>query len=185
VYSTFFACFCPFSIHSNRQPLASARIRRENIAEQRIALAIINTAETWNVDLKLVATPPAVAVDVTLPGGIAIALEMGLWRDYYNNNNSNNNNRNHRDSDGAPTPKSTAGFSTTTSVGGGGFEASLDDGAASVQSLSSWTTKNESRRQGRYNYTHIPQFDANHLVPWLVEFAAKGTVSHEKMSVHI
>lgn len=181
----FFVCFCPLSPHSNRQPLASARIRRENIAEQRIALAIINTAETWNVDLKLVATPPAVAVDVTLPGGIAIALEMGLWRDYYNINN-NNNNRNHRDTDGAPTPKSTTGWTTATWVGGGGYEGSLDDGAASIHSLSSWTTKNESRRQqGRYNYTHIPQFDANHLVPWLVEFTAKGTVSHEKMSVHI
>lgn len=51
------------------QPLASAELRRENIEEQRLALAIINTAESWHVDLRIVGTPPALCLDVTLPGG--------------------------------------------------------------------------------------------------------------------
>jgi hypothetical protein len=62
----------PHALISNllsAQPLASAELRRENIEEQRLALAVINTAESWNVDLKVVGTPPALNLDVTLPGG--------------------------------------------------------------------------------------------------------------------
>ena len=51
------------------QPLASADIKHENLEEKKVALAVVNAAESWNVDLKVVATPPALCLDVTLPGG--------------------------------------------------------------------------------------------------------------------
>jgi hypothetical protein len=51
------------------QPLASAQLKRENIAEKRVALALVNIAESWNVDVKVVGTPPAVCLDLNLPGG--------------------------------------------------------------------------------------------------------------------
>jgi hypothetical protein len=72
--STSISCYF-FSSFLHRQPLASARLRRENIAEQRIALAIINMAESWKTELKLVVTPPAIGIDLTLPGGLAVAME--------------------------------------------------------------------------------------------------------------
>jgi hypothetical protein len=31
----------------------------------------------------------------------------------------------------------------------------------------------------------LPPFDANELVPWFLEFSVKGTVSHQKMTVHV
>lgn len=65
----------------NSQPLASARLRRENIAEESIAVAAINTTESWNADLTVTATPPAVGVDIIFPGGLSCAVELGLWRD--------------------------------------------------------------------------------------------------------
>ena len=62
----------PHALISNllsSQPLASAKLKRENIEEQRLTLAIINAAESWNTDIKVVGTPPALCLDVTLPGG--------------------------------------------------------------------------------------------------------------------
>ena len=50
-------------------PLATAELKRENLEEKKVALAVVNAAESWNVDLKVVATPPALCLDVTLPGG--------------------------------------------------------------------------------------------------------------------
>ena len=167
------------------QPLASARLRRENIAEQRIALAIINTVETWNTELKVVATPPAVGVDVTLPGGVAIAMELGLWRDPLAGRN--------RESDAAALRQQ----QPISGVGGGGHSVVVggdtvpleDDDAGSVHSMSSWTTKNDATASRRHLLqlasSQVPSFDANLLVPWLLELSAKGSISHEKMSVHV
>lgn len=62
----------PHALISNllsAQPLASAEIMHENLEEKKVALAVVNAAESWNVDLKVVATPPALCLDVTLPGG--------------------------------------------------------------------------------------------------------------------
>jgi len=164
------------------QPLASARLRRENIAEQRIALAIINTVETWNTELKVVVTPPAVGVDVTLPGGVAIAMELGLWRDPLAGRN--------RESDAAALrqQQSISGVGGPSVVVGGDTVPLEDDDAGSIHSMSSWTTKNDataSRRHLLHAPSQVPSFDANLLVPWLLELSAKGSISHEKMSVHV
>ena len=166
------------------QPLASARLRRENIAEERIALAVLDTIETWNTELKVVATPPAIAVDLTLPGGVSIAVEAGLWRDHQAGRD--------RESDAAFRQQSTANAGPRDNHGpvvGGGTASDNFNDVASVNSMSSWTTKHEAHSKQLSN-SHIhtrspPHFDANLLVPWQLELSAKGTVSHEKLSVHV
>jgi hypothetical protein len=151
-------------------------LKRENIAEQRIAMAVTNTVEAWNTELKVVATPPAIGVDVTLPGGVAIAMEMGLWRDHQAGRN--------RESDAVlkqAMNKTVSGMSNNNN----GPETMPFDDAGSVNSMSSWTTKNDTHSRRNLNMSNVPQFDANLLVPWLMELSAKGTNSHEKMSVHV
>lgn len=145
------------------QPLASARLRRENIAEEKIALALIHMAESWNTQVKVVATPPAVGVDVTLPGGVAVAMELGLGRDPH----------------GLQSRTETDPSMATIQRGGDHL---------SVNSMSSWTTHieaSESQDVRAATKKATTQFDANTMVPWFLEFAAKGTVSSEKLSFHI
>ena len=57
------------------QPLASGRVNREKIAEKRIIIAILGTLESWDLNIEAVATPPALSVDLALPGGITMAVE--------------------------------------------------------------------------------------------------------------
>ena len=156
------------------QPLASAKLRRENIAEQRIALALIQTAESWSTNVKVVATPPAVAVDVTLAGGVSLAVEMGLGRD----------------------PQAGQGRHDGTALDPSFVHETAPQHPApgSVNSMSSWTTNVETSASATMKQRQLPStgsmaqtnfYDANELVPWKIEVAAKGSVSHEKMSVHI
>lgn len=173
------------------QPLASAKLRRENIAENKIALAILHTAESWNVDLQVLATPPAVSVDVTLPGGVAVAMEMGLGRDFHAGRSSKNV--------AAGGVAAGATRSTSNMQRGDGGRGGGDDGS-SINSMSSWTTTHMDtasgshlmRRPGMQHFSPtaggsgtVGQFDANTVVPWSLELAPKGSVSREKLSVHI
>lgn len=57
------------------QPLASGKLNREKISEQRITLAALDAIDTWNFNLEAVATPPAISTDLSLPGGISVAVE--------------------------------------------------------------------------------------------------------------
>lgn len=151
------------------QPLASAKLRHENIAEKRLALAGIDILEGWNMDVKAVATPPALGVDVTMSGGIAVAVEMMHGRDA-----------------GAGTRR----HDTESFVA----SPANDNDSVSGQSMSSWTTNPESvtgknRRRSTLASASVmstlPPFDANELVPWFLEISAKGTINEEKMTVHI
>ena len=76
----------PHALISNllsAQPLASAEIKHENLEEKKVALAVVNAVESWNVDLKVVATPPALCLDVTLPGGGKSLIVCNLfWFNY-------------------------------------------------------------------------------------------------------
>jgi len=139
-----------------KEPLASAQLKRENIAEERIALALIETASQYSAQLKVVVTPPAVGVDVTLPGGVAVAMEIGLGRDACRKRDEK--------------------------------EDKTDD-LASNNSMSSWTTYMEasgSQAIRKASSNAIPEpYDANLQVPWSLHFACKGSVSHEKLSLHI
>lgn len=75
----------PHALISNllsAHPLASAELKRENLEEKKVSLAIVNAAESWNVDLKVIATPPALCLDVTLPGGGKFLFVFScLWYD--------------------------------------------------------------------------------------------------------
>jgi hypothetical protein len=166
------------------QPLASARLKRENIAEQRIVLALLDTADTWHTNLQVVATPPAVGIDLTLPGGVSLGLEILHGRDA-------GAGRSRQDGIGG--------------VGGGGDynsatgpfppspteqqqrqqQQAQQKGMSSANSMSSWTTNNESgsgmphnpssrRRSSTRATLPLAPFDSNDLVPWSLALTAKG-----------
>jgi hypothetical protein len=153
----------------SKQPLASAKIRRENIAENRIAMALLDTVDTWKSELQLVATPPAVGIDLTLSGGVSLGIELMHGRD-----------------PGARHSRDTVDAS---------YLSRDDDNTvpnvrvppSSGASMSSWTTNDESElrpRSFRKAESRKP-FDANLLVPWKVELSAKGSMGREKMSFHL
>jgi len=148
------------------QPLASAKLRHENIAEKRLALAGVDILEGWNMDIKAVATPPALGVDVTMSGGVAVAVEMMHGRD--------------------------AGAGTRRHDPESFVAPPADAESVSGKSMSSWTTNPESiaggkdrRRTATSVMSTLPPFDANELVPWFLEVSAKGTVNEDRMTVHI
>ena len=161
------------------QPLASAKLKRENINEKRIALAALNFVEGWNVEAKAVATPPALGVDLTLPGGVSLAIELMPGRD-----------------PGAGMRRQDVADKDNPIAQANGTGDHVDQ-LSSGNSLSSWTTRPESQsylRYARKNSSNLtptaagnfpPAFDANNLVPWMFEFVAKGTVSRDRMSVNI
>lgn len=173
------------------QPLASARLRRENIAEQRIALALVRTAESWTSEVKVVATPPALGVEVTLAGGVSIAMELGLGRDPQAGRYRHVDKGGSGDMDSPKNHTTTAGKQNN---GGGKGEPTMH----SDNSMSSWTTNVDNSAAQTPGGGHrslltasstplgvAKAFDANELVPWSLVLSAKGTVSHHKLSVHI
>ncbi|GKY98734.1 hypothetical protein MPSEU_000829700 [Mayamaea pseudoterrestris] len=156
------------------QPLASAKVRRELIAEQRIAIAALEAVDAFATHVKVMATPPAVGIDITLPGGLAVAMELGLGRDPYAGQYS--------------LPSRAADDLNSPSNHGPGKQSDIP--VASDASLSSWTTKPENtsgllHRTTTGSFRQSSPFDANQVVPWLLEFQAKGTVNHDKLSIHI
>jgi hypothetical protein len=175
-----------------RQPLASARIRRENIAERRIAIALVGAAESWTLDAQLVATPPALSVDVTLPGGVAVDVEMELGRDPRAGRSRDRRGQTR----GRPDHKRAAASAFAAAAPPPtGRRASAASSQSSANSMSSWTTQAESDASvangassaGAYRAggAACPALDANDLVPWKFELSAKGTVSDEKLSFRL
>lgn len=182
------------------QPLASARLRRERLAEDRLVLAILHTAETWNMDVQAVLTPPAVGVDLNLPGGVAVAVELALGRDPTRSHStdeqggggahpvgsmSQHSFQHHSGPSFPPTSSKSGTFPThplspTHPVQPMSFRG--DD--ESINSMSSWTTRGSGSHVKSRRY-QINPFDANALMPWSVVFVAKGSISHDKCSVHI
>lgn len=165
----------------SKQPLASARIRRENIAEQRIALAVLDTADSWNCKVEAVATPPAVGIDLTLTGGLSLGLELMHGRDPI-----------------AGRTRKDAGDASYLNHSKDTFPESLGGGAgnrgipppSSGASMSSWTTNDDSgsdlrRRASFPKASNTQPFDANNVVPWKFNFHAKGSINKEKMSFHL
>ena len=166
------------------QPLASARLRRENIAEQRILLAALDAADLWNINAKAVVTPPALGIDMTLPGGLTVALEMMLGKDLF---------AGARRQEADP---SSSGHHPQSSNIGLSREFSAD-------TLSSWNTYPDSvvhlrarNPPGSFMQPPItasvgsekpPQkpFDANLLVPWSVEITARGRIDKETLTLTV
>jgi hypothetical protein len=172
----------------SKQPLATAKLKRENIAEQKIAIAFLDMAESWSTELEVVATPPAVGIDVTLPGGICLGMEFMHGRD-----------------SGAGKSREGDFFVDT----GGSFRPIADVatpergnlGSApprppnSTASHSSWTSNEyqsgsdqRKRKHFRTPMTMATQqfvFNANSLVPWKLEMNAKGNINRDKVSFHL
>jgi hypothetical protein len=168
------------------EPLASAKLRRENIAEKQIAIAVLNSLEGWNVEAKAVATPPALGVDVTLPGGVALAIELMPGRD-----------------PGAGMRRQEGDMRSFHPSNNDLTDPVVDQTSVGNNSLSSWTTRPENQSGSRMRYSNSkrtptaaaaaaanafsqqPAFDANKLVPWMFHFVAKGAVGRDRMSVNI
>ena len=156
------------------QPLASARLRRENIAEERIVVASLNALDSWSANLKAVVTPPALEVDLTLPGGITVAVELMHGREVTNS----------RKGLGKEPP----------------FTAVIDGIPREIsnETLSTWMTNHHysmdpTRRHAggnapRMSPTHqIPSklFDANSLVPWYFETSVDGSINRDKIVLNV
>ena len=149
----------------SKQPLASAKIKRENIAEQKLTIAALDMIHTWSCQLELVATPPAVGIDLTLPGGVSLGMEFMHGRD------------------------SGAGKSRESNT----VASTMDDrpfsSSASI-SLSSWGTEDKSGSEFRSQRFSAAtsggrNFNANKLVPWKLELSAKGSLEKDKISFHL
>lgn len=173
----------------SKQPLATARIRRENIAEERIALALVDTVDTWTAQAQVVATPPAVGIDLTLSGGVSLGLEILHGRDPSAGRSRQE------------TPMEAAGLGIPHSNSSSAFpdspgfvESSHSKIPNSGASMSSWTTNDVHDqtsgsdfrpRRGTYRPSNVHPYDANALVPWKLEFSAKGSMQKEKMTFHL
>lgn len=148
------------------QPLASAKMKRDKIALEQITLAVIDTVETWDFKVEAVATPPALSVDLKLPGGITVAVETMHGTDI---------------SGGRPR---------------GGLETSrhgLVESHSNSDTLSSCTifseTENTRSRFRRHRTRPVMKqlssavFDANKLVPWKCSIHMKGKMNSDCLSI--
>ncbi|KAL3921557.1 MAG: hypothetical protein SGILL_002686 [Bacillariaceae sp.] len=174
----------------SKQPLASARLKRENIAEQKLAIAFLDMTESWNAKLEVVATPPAVGIDLTLPGGVSLGMEFMHGRDSGAGKS--------REGDffvgggGSSVPFSPA-FAETLPTPRSHISGTPGRPPNSATSVDTWTThenfsgSDPQKRMGYRNATAATNqmFDANNLVPWKIEMSAKGNVSKEKVSFHL
>jgi hypothetical protein len=175
----------------SKQPLATARLKRENIAEQKLAIAFLDMTESWNAQLEVVATPPAVGIDLTLPGGVSLGMEFMHGRDsgagksregdFFVGSGVSGSVPFSPYTEPLPTPRSHLG----------GTPGMPPDSSASV---ASWNTREnfsgsepqQKRTSFRGGMAAPPQmFDANNLVPWKIEMSAKGNLSNEKVSFHL
>ncbi len=156
------------------QPLASAEIKQEEIAEERIALALINAVESWSTDVEAVATPPALSVDLALPGGITVAMEAMHGKDVSGGR-----------------PRDDVEVSGRLVGRGGMVEShSNSDTLSSCTMFSENDTRNKFRRNlhrskpktiKRQNTASV--FDANKIVPWKFHAALKGKVDAHQLSI--
>jgi hypothetical protein len=148
----------------SKQPLASAKIRRENIAEEKLTIAALDIINTWNCQLELVATPPAVGIDLTLPGGVSLGMEFMHGRD-------------------SGAGKSRDGITEASTSAGKAISSSV--------SMSSWTSNDRSGSDFRSMHFQPTSsqtglaFNANKLVPWKLQLSAKGSMEKEKVSFHL
>jgi len=149
----------------SKQPLASAKIRRENIAEQKLTIAALDMVHKWSCQLEVVATPPAVGIDLTLPGGVSLGMEFMHGRD-------------------SGAGKSRDGNNESSTVGGMPVHSSA--------SMSSWTSND--RNGSDFRSAHFSSassqpgglpFNANRIVPWKLQLSAEGSLEKDKISFHL
>lgn len=184
----------------SKQPLASARIKRENIAEEKIALAVLETVDTWSTKAELCATPPAVGIDLTLPGGVSLGIEMLHGRDATAGRNRMDGDGTHAGGPTVPQTPRSHGKSTGFPSSDPHYNHNLHYPEPSTShnnkfvesgaSMSSWTTNDQMsgsdfRPRTSFRATSGEPYNANSLVPWKLEFAAKGSMHKDKLSFHL
>ena len=160
----------------SKQPLASAKIRRENIAEQKLTIAALDMLHTWNCQLSLVATPPAVGIDLTLPGGVSLGMEFMHGRDSGAGKRRDGNNE-LSSVGGRPAHSSASMLSWTSNE-----RSESDFRSMHFSSASSQTGRHFSSASSQ---TGGLPFNANKLVPWKLQLSAKGSVEKDKLSFHL
>jgi hypothetical protein len=152
-----------------KQPLASARLRRENISDEKITVAALNALDTWSTTVKAVVTPPAVEVDLTMAGGLTLSFEMMHGREVANFR---------RESFAPPTivgiPRVTSDESVTTWVTNQ-HHAPTDSVQLRHKSIS-------VTQSGR---VQEKTFDSNSLTPWYLETSIDGSVSIDKITLNV
>jgi hypothetical protein len=148
------------------QPLASAKMKREKIALEQITLAVIDSIETWDFKVKAIATPPAVSVDLKLPGGITVAVETMHGTDV---------------SGGKPR-------GDLENTGCGLVESHSNSDTLSSCTFFSDNENNRTRFRRHRTRPVIKQssasvFDANKLVPWQFSLHMKGIMKEDCISI--
>ena len=177
-----------------KQPLASGTINHDNINKEKILLAVINSIHTWDAKMKTLFTPPAVGVDLTLPGGLSVAVETMLGRDFDPSSNINlkTNISPANNKQTAPnTPLNDA--SGMTIIPRTNSETSLstwhslsDDHLPHLRSRRNRNhhSSNAKPRPSSHSYpTKI--FDANEMIPWLISVSVGGEVHNEKLVLNL
>jgi len=153
---------------ASSQPLASAKMKREEIAEERITLAVINTVETWDLKVKALVTPPALSVDLTMPGGITVAVEAMHGTDV-----SGGRPRGGVESSGYGIVESNSNSDTLSSCT---IFSENDNTRARFRRHRAKSAMNQSSSISKV-------FDANNLVPWKFNVIMKGKVEKNQISV--
>lgn len=146
----------------SRQPLASARIKRENISEERITVAALDAVESWSATVKAVATPPALEMDMTMPGGITLSFEVMHGRDVQ---------RNHP----LHPPTMVTGMPRAIS------NDSLKSPTDSFQRRANFSS-------GRVSPTTVLPaniFNSNSLTPWYFEVSVDGSLRNDKLVFNV
>ena len=141
-----------------KQPLASARLRRENISDEKIAVAALNALETWSSTVKAVITPPAVEVDLTMAGGITLSFEIMHGREVANSRRE------------PYAPPATVQRMQRES---------------SDESLISWFTNHTNAAASPSGRIHTKLFDSNSLTPWFFETVINGSISNDKIVLNV
>jgi hypothetical protein len=175
------------------QPLATAQVRHENLSQYNIVTSILDATERWSVDIRAVATPPAFSVDVSVPGGMTVAVEAMLERDISASMTRNVNNGTHVADSGSNlgNQSSAEGHHTFHEI------MSYTD----HQSISSWddhswltsSAKNLLSTETIYAnkpISNVPAgraipFDANNVVPWTLEVSMQGTIDQDRVKINL
>ena len=151
------------------QPLASAKLHRENIAEERITVAALSALDSFSTSVKAVVTPPAVEMDLTMPGGLTLSFEMMHGLDVTTNTRMKRE----------VTPPTLLNIPKQNSN----------------TTLNSWFNSGQSNADSSRKHQHISVpstaqlpsqlYDANSMSPWFFETAVDGSITADKIVVHV
>ena len=140
---------------------------------ESIVASAIEMIQSWNMEAKILFTPPALGVDVTLAGSSAVAIEAMLGRDI-----------------GVGYKRTDPAESQFTRSYSGNSLSSLDYDPGDNMSF----TKSRSRIRvvdttgvlsSKGVPTPVTPYDANNVSPWMIETSAHGKLEKERISIFL